>query len=532
MSESQGSDVAGAVRTAAPSDRPRLRGWKEIGRHFGVDERTAKRWEVSRGMPVHRLPGEARAPVFAFAEELDGWVVQARPQPGDVEGPESVPADGDPGPTAVHSGRRAWLLWLMLLLAVMSAGWLGVRAYRSERLATERTGELERLATGQVAALNDQLDSPPGTVAVRADLAGEAVRLLDRIAADQQPEPALVLAVAEAWRRLAVLQNSIDRPSLRDRPAASASLGKALALLESAEGEAAAGVRARVQVEAARQAGGAGGLADAEALLRASFPVAAAQGDGDLARDWWLARAEVSGWAGDHRAALDAARKAHRETPGTSSAVLRHLKARDLEAEALYYLGDVVGAERVYRDAMARAEAAVAQWPTDSRFRWALLRQRWNLGSTLVAIGQPAEAARVLGAALSGWEGLARADPSDAALVAWVMANRLSYGQALEAGGNRPAAIAALSAAVAERRTWHQARPGDADRRRMLVKGLLTLGDVLGRAGRQAEGCLLLAEADRVSGTMRDDAQLTGFDRSETLRLLEDATGRYCAPLP
>lgn len=50
-----------------------LRGWKEIARFFGKDERTVKRWEATRGLPVQRPVGE-HGTVFADADRLRGWV--------------------------------------------------------------------------------------------------------------------------------------------------------------------------------------------------------------------------------------------------------------------------------------------------------------------------------------------------------------------------------------------------------------------------------------------------------------------------
>src|SRR5271169_5844295 len=54
--------------------RKRLDSWKEIAAFFGRDERTVKRWEKERGLPVHRVPGGGRGTVFAFSEELAGWL--------------------------------------------------------------------------------------------------------------------------------------------------------------------------------------------------------------------------------------------------------------------------------------------------------------------------------------------------------------------------------------------------------------------------------------------------------------------------
>jgi tetratricopeptide (TPR) repeat protein len=58
--------------------KQRLDSWKEIAAFFDRDERTVKRWEKERGLPVYRVPGSARGGVFAYAEELADWL-QAAP---------------------------------------------------------------------------------------------------------------------------------------------------------------------------------------------------------------------------------------------------------------------------------------------------------------------------------------------------------------------------------------------------------------------------------------------------------------------
>ncbi len=57
-----------------PTPNRRLDSWKEIAAFFDRDERTVKRWEKERSLPVHRLPGGARARVFAFTNELSRWM--------------------------------------------------------------------------------------------------------------------------------------------------------------------------------------------------------------------------------------------------------------------------------------------------------------------------------------------------------------------------------------------------------------------------------------------------------------------------
>jgi hypothetical protein len=57
-----------------PPSGYKLDTWKEIATFFGRDERTVKRWEKERGLPVHRVPGGRRGTVYAFSEELTAWL--------------------------------------------------------------------------------------------------------------------------------------------------------------------------------------------------------------------------------------------------------------------------------------------------------------------------------------------------------------------------------------------------------------------------------------------------------------------------
>jgi Tol biopolymer transport system component len=55
-----------------PSETP-LETWKEIGAYLERDARTAKRWETSEGLPVHRHLHKSRSSVYAYPSELDAW---------------------------------------------------------------------------------------------------------------------------------------------------------------------------------------------------------------------------------------------------------------------------------------------------------------------------------------------------------------------------------------------------------------------------------------------------------------------------
>jgi tetratricopeptide (TPR) repeat protein len=67
-----------ASTESSPRANRRLDTWKEIGAFFGRDERTVKRWETTRGLPVHRVPGAGRANVYAYTDELAEWLHGAK----------------------------------------------------------------------------------------------------------------------------------------------------------------------------------------------------------------------------------------------------------------------------------------------------------------------------------------------------------------------------------------------------------------------------------------------------------------------
>ncbi|MGO4682116.1 TPR end-of-group domain-containing protein [Hyphomicrobium sp. 2TAF46] len=58
----------------AEERKRRLESWKEIAAFFNRDERTVRRWERQRGLPIHRVPGGERNLVYAYQLELERWL--------------------------------------------------------------------------------------------------------------------------------------------------------------------------------------------------------------------------------------------------------------------------------------------------------------------------------------------------------------------------------------------------------------------------------------------------------------------------
>ncbi|MEE4339670.1 tetratricopeptide repeat protein [Erythrobacter sp.] len=89
------------------AEAARLIGWKRIAAHLGVSERSARRWEATEALPVHRQQHDARSTVFAYARELDRWL-------------ESRAPDEERGGAAGSVfGRRSVLVAALLVLAIV-----------------------------------------------------------------------------------------------------------------------------------------------------------------------------------------------------------------------------------------------------------------------------------------------------------------------------------------------------------------------------------------------------------------------------
>jgi len=109
------------------TDGRRLVGWKAIGQFLRCTERTARRWEADRGMPVHRIPGGGRSSVWASTHELSAWLqalpseVQAtlRAEAGS-DAATPTPAAATPAP-ADATRRALWLPAALLLLGLAAS---------------------------------------------------------------------------------------------------------------------------------------------------------------------------------------------------------------------------------------------------------------------------------------------------------------------------------------------------------------------------------------------------------------------------
>jgi hypothetical protein len=130
----------------------KLNSWKEIASFLGRDERTAKRWEATRHLPVRRAPG-GRSTVFAYRHELEAWLRQGRVY-GVAAGtanddtasalPPASPFLAAPAlavaksPAATATRRRLWPWAALVAAPIIAASLLTLpnRPHRAEAAAT------------------------------------------------------------------------------------------------------------------------------------------------------------------------------------------------------------------------------------------------------------------------------------------------------------------------------------------------------------------------------------------------------------
>ena len=199
-----------------PSDQ--LRGWKEIAAYLKASERSVMRWEASRGLPVRRIPGDARDAVFAIRQELDAWLRRpgiASPQSTDTADDASAngPAPGENAQSdAPRSARRRGSAVLAIAVPALIVA-ASVFAYTTWRASTAETGGAPG-AAGSVANASAPAAAPEEAKSENAQGARDPIML--ELSGPGRPPSRIGVAPGECgYREYA----SGDRLELCARPA-------------------------------------------------------------------------------------------------------------------------------------------------------------------------------------------------------------------------------------------------------------------------------------------------------------------------
>lgn len=104
----------------------RLDSWKAIADYLGRDVGTVRRWERTRGLPVHRVPGGKGSSVFAYAPEIEAWLRSAPQEtPAQELSPEEPPTPEQlvPAPPKTRA-RWRWAAGAAALAGALLLGWV------------------------------------------------------------------------------------------------------------------------------------------------------------------------------------------------------------------------------------------------------------------------------------------------------------------------------------------------------------------------------------------------------------------------
>jgi tetratricopeptide (TPR) repeat protein len=124
----------------------RFDSWKEIACFFQRDERTVRRWEKERALPVHRIPGAAKGRVFAFESELQEWLSASEEleQASQLQAPQPQVSQVTPAPEQVNlftqRTRGKWFAASAVVLVLMAAVFAYRSAHRFAVQASARNG--------------------------------------------------------------------------------------------------------------------------------------------------------------------------------------------------------------------------------------------------------------------------------------------------------------------------------------------------------------------------------------------------------
>lgn len=103
----------------------RLDSWKAIAAYLGRDVGTVRRWERTRGLPVHRVPGGKGSSVFAYTFEIDAWLHTAPQEtPAELSAPGVASPELEVDSAPPRAGTRwRWLAASAAIAALLLLGW-------------------------------------------------------------------------------------------------------------------------------------------------------------------------------------------------------------------------------------------------------------------------------------------------------------------------------------------------------------------------------------------------------------------------
>ncbi len=177
----------------------RLDSWKDIALYLNKDVRTVIRWEKTRNLPVHRIPGGQRNVIFAYKHELDEWLTRGE---NGNEAPQKLKEIGESPPASRNQdfppskrqsafflapGFRKWIVPLiagcLLSSLFLSMAWVRLRSAPNvhplsfKRLTDDGRNKGNLRTDGKMLYFNETRGAR--MVLVAAPISGSPLRLID-----------------------------------------------------------------------------------------------------------------------------------------------------------------------------------------------------------------------------------------------------------------------------------------------------------------------------------------------------------------
>jgi tetratricopeptide (TPR) repeat protein len=412
---------------------------------------------------LRKEPERRYASVDALAEDvrrcLEGMPIQARADTLRYRAAKFVRR---------HRGGVAAAAVVVLALAggIFATARQARIAEANRQKADRRFADVRRLSNRLLFEIYDSLERLPGSLATRELVVGSSLEYLQTLSAEAGDDPGLLYELGVAWRRVGDVQGMPTWSSLGRTEDARSCYASSLRLF------------------------------DRLVASRPDEPRYAYERAQTLAHDG-AALAERGDFAG--------ARTRHHQ----ALAVYQDLVARRGFAEARYDViqghqdlgddvwgqGDLRGAARHYREALALLEAWQAAAPDDRRVLRGVGVLHQRLGDAAWALGDVAAARAEFLASLAVDERLAGRSPDDAELQRDLATDASRLGVVEAQGSTLAAAEPLFRRAHAIRVRLSAAQPADQRAARDLAESAELLGDLLVRRGAPAEGMRRLDEA-------------------------------------
>ncbi len=427
---------------------------------------------------------------------------------------------------------------LVLLATGVAAVLWQARVAERERLRAEaRFQDVRRLANSIIYELHDAIANLQGATEARRLLVTRALEYLDRLAGEARDDVALQRELADAYQRIAQVQNSGLGANVGDTRGALDSYGKALAIRESlAERnpvepqDALSLALVEFELGVLHRSTGEPARAELSFLSTASLFEALAVESALPDRHRRLAEvyrrlAELQTLMGRRGAARQWAEKALSEAESGWRERPEESASRSELASASYVLAEALADEEKYAEALERTrsartllEAGLRDDPLDARLTQRLLFVLYGEGKYLRQLGDMPGAVRVREHALEVAEEAWRRDPRDrwSRTALAVAANRLGdllleAGEARESVSRFRKALLVATELVEEDAQYEYARLELASAEHGLGRALLTMGT----PDTVTEGCAALHRVQSSWTELRSKGSLPANEAEE-----------------